>query len=145
MGILNYTTDVAVSKTAGEIQGILARRGVTRISTLLDGDGNPFGLGFTLVTDYGVAEFELPVNVDGVFAAMSEDESIRKGLRTREQAAKAAWRIAKTWLEAQAALIDARLATMDQVMMPFMVDSKGRTAYEVLRTERLRMLDAAED
>lgn len=35
MPILNYTTTIDVSKTMGEIQAALARRGVTRISTPL--------------------------------------------------------------------------------------------------------------
>ena len=61
MPILNYTTSIEVSKTMGEIQSALARRGVTRISTMFDDDGVPAGLAFTMKTDYGFRDFELPV------------------------------------------------------------------------------------
>jgi hypothetical protein len=51
MPIMNYTTDVSVSKTMGEIQSALARRGVTKISTVYDPQGVVAGLGFTMATD----------------------------------------------------------------------------------------------
>lgn len=121
MPILNYTTSIDVSKTMGEIQSALARRGVTRISTLYDGAGVAAGLAFTMKTDYGFRDFELPVRTDGVLAAMLADKAVPRGKCTPEQAAKVAWRIAKDWLEAQSALIDAQLATLDEVMMPYMV------------------------
>lgn len=63
--ILNYTTTIDVSKTMGEIQSALARRGVTRISTLYDEAGLAAGLAFTMKTDYGLRDFELPVRTDG--------------------------------------------------------------------------------
>lgn len=129
MPILNYTTSVEVSKTMGEIQSALARRGVTRISTLFDDEGVPSGLAFTMKTDYGFRDFELPVRTDGVLAAMRSDKQVPRSKCTPEQAARVAWRIAKDWLEAQSALIDAQLATLDEVMMPYMVTDTGQTLY----------------
>lgn len=139
--ILNYTTTVDVSKTMGEIQAALARRGVTRISTLYDPAGVASGLAFTMRTDYGYREFELPVRTEGVLAAMTSDANVPKGKRTPEQAARVAWRIAKDWLEAQSALIDANLATLDEVMMPWMVNQAGTTAYEMMRTSAMKEID----
>jgi hypothetical protein len=137
MPILNYTTDIAVSKTMGEIQGALARRGVTRISTLFDeATGTPSGIAFTMKTDYGVREFELPVRTSGVLAAMEADPKVPRSKCTPEQAAKVAWRIAKDWLEAQSALIDASLATLDEVMLPYMVNEKGQTMYALYRSNQ---------
>lgn len=133
MPILNYTTEIAVGKTMGEIQTALARRGVQRISTLFDDDGTPAGLGFTMKTEYGVQEFELPVRTAGVLAAMKRDPKVPASKCTPEQAARVAWRIAKDWLEAQAALIDAELATLDEVMMPYMLVAPDRTAYVDMR------------
>lgn len=67
MPILNYTTTIAVEKTmGGEINAALARRGgVIRISTLYDENGVAAGLGFTMRTDYGFRDFELPVRTEG--------------------------------------------------------------------------------
>jgi len=137
MPILNYTTEIAVGKTMGEIQTALARRGVQRISTLFDDDGTPAGLGFTMKTDYGVRDFELPVRTAGVLVAMSRDSKVPKAKQTAEQAARVAWRIAKDWLEAQSALIDAGLASLDEVMMPYLITDTGRTMYVETRQRLL--------
>ena len=141
MGIAFYTSDIQVSQTVGEIQGILARRGVTRISTMYTDDGEPAGLGFTLRTDFGVRDFEMPVRIDGVEAALTQDETLPRKHRNRAQAQRTAWRIAHSLLVAQMALIDAQLATLDELMLPFMVDGHGVTAYEALRASQ-RTLEA---
>ena len=70
MPILKYTTAVPVGQTVGEIQQRLSRRGVTRISTAFDGDGQPIGLGFEMATDYGIRSYEMPVRIAGVFEAV---------------------------------------------------------------------------
>lgn len=143
MPILNYTTDIAVGKTMGEIQTALARRGVQRISTLFDDQGVPAGLGFTMKTDYGVRDFELPVRTDGVLAAMQRDPKVPKAKQNAEQAARVAWRIAKDWLEAQSALIDAGLAELDEVMMPYLITDTGRTMYVETRQRLLAIESGA--
>lgn len=134
MPILNYTTSISVPKTMGEIQSALGRRGVTRISTLFDDEGQPSGISFTMKTDFGFRDFDLPVRTEGVLAAMKADPKVSKSQCSPEQAARVAWRISKDWLEAQAALIDAQLATLDEVMMPYMVNDKGQTAYQMYRS-----------
>jgi len=140
MGILFYTSTVPVAQTVGEVHSFLARRGVTRISTLYNDRGEATGLGFEMVTDYGPRSFEMPVRIDGVEAALVRDDTIPKKHRNREQAARTAWRIALGLLEAQAALVDADLATIDELMLPFMVDASGQTAYQALRSQALREL-----
>lgn len=132
MPILNYTTEIAVEKTMGEVTKALARRGVTRISTLFDDEGTPAGLAFTMKTPYGLREYELPVKTAGVLCAMKADPKVSASKCTPEQAARVAWRIAKDWLEAQAALIDAELASLDEVMLPYLVAGvNGESAYEL--------------
>lgn len=148
MPILNYTTSIDVEKTQGEVIRALTRRGVTRISTLFQ-DGQPAGLGFTMETQYGIREFELPIRVDGVSAALarsaSSGEFAKLGVRpaqsrvylTREHAARVAWRIAKDWLDAQAALVDADLVTLDEVMFPLMVaGGHGETTWQLYQNNQ---------
>lgn len=136
MPIMNYTTTIAVEKTMGEINAALARRGVTRISTIYNDDGVAAGLGFTMKTDYGIRDFELPVRTEGVLAAMTADPSVKNSAKTPEQAARVAWRIAQDWLKAQSALIDAQLATLDEVMLPYMVDANNNTFYQAYRSQQ---------
>ena len=143
MPIANYSTEVTVASSMGEVTGALAKRGVSRISTVFDDDGNPSGIAFTMKTPYGVQEFELPVRVEGVQKALIKDGVIPK-YRTREHAAKVAWRIAKDWLRAQSALIDADLATLDEVMMPYMIGNKsGQTVYQMIVESGLKELERA--
>jgi hypothetical protein len=142
MGILNYTTTIAVEKSMGEVIGALTRRGVTRISSMFDDDGKPSGIAFTMKTEYGIREFELPVKTEGVLKAMTADKSIARSKCTPEQAARVAWRIAKDWLAAQSALIDAELATLDEVLFPYMIANDGRTAYALMRDSALKELES---
>lgn len=139
MPILNYTTSITVSKTMGEIVESLSRRGVTRISTMFGDDGSAAGLGFTMKTDYGPRDFELPVRTAGVLKAMVADKKVPRSQCTQEQAARVAWRIAKDWLEAQSALIDAGLAELDEVMLPYMVTDSGASVYAVFRGSQLEL------
>lgn len=136
MPIANYTTDVAVEKTMGDVIGSLQRRGVVRISTVYDDSGDPAGVEFTLKTPYGPRDFALPVRTEGVLHAMENDPKVPRSKRTPEQAARVAWRIAADWLRAQGALIDSELVTMDEVMMPYMLADDGRTAYQVFRSNQ---------
>jgi hypothetical protein len=141
--ILNYTTSVAASKTQGEVTQVLARRSVTRISTLFDPEGNAKGLSFEMTTPHGVREFSLPVNVEGVLAALRKDPKTTNAQRTMAHAEKVAWRILKDWLEAQVALIDAEMASLDEVMLPYLVvDPSGQTMYGIYRARELAAIEA---
>lgn len=144
MAIMNYSTTVAVEKSMGEVIGALTRRGVTRISTTFDDDGRPAGIAFTMKTEYGIREFELPVRVEGVLRAMTADKSVARSKCNPQQAAMVAWRIAKDWLAAQSALIDAELTTLDEVMTPWMIMSaKGETVFTLLRAQGLKELESS--
>lgn len=146
MPIANFTTEVSVEKTMGQVVAALARRGVLRTSTTYDEHGNPAGVEFTMKTEYGVREFALPVRVDGVHKALIAD-GVQPRYRTREHAAKVAWRIAADWLRAQSALIDAGLADLDEVMSPWMLGGRERnggpiTMYDAYRRSALKELES---
>jgi hypothetical protein len=150
MPIANYTTGKAVDETMADLIVSLRRRGVTRISTVYDTDDNPVGLEFTMQTDWGARDFALPIRVEGVQQALVRAEaagefaSLRKKagtFTTPEHAARVAWAIARDWLRAQAALIDANLVTLDEVMFPWMLGfgnsaEPERTAFEAYRSQQ---------
>lgn len=131
MAILNYTTTIDAGRTAGEVQAILARHGADRVSIEYD-NGQPAGLGFTITTPYGPRDFRLPANAPGVRKTL--DRQIRSGdlgntakLRDPQQANRVAWRILKDWVEAQLAIIEAGMSSMDEVMLPYMLTPTGQT------------------
>lgn len=130
MPILNYTTTIAVDKSVGEVGKILAKNGVASVSTSYNEKGQAAGLSFALRTPHGERLFALPVDIGGVLAVLRNDRTVATRYSNLEQAERIAWRIAKDWLEAQLALIAAGMATLDQVMLPYLVTPNGNTVYD---------------
>ena len=67
---------------------------------------------------------------DGQFAAARK----RAGTySSREHATKVAWRVVKDWLEANLALIAAQMATIDEVMLPYLHVGDDKTLWQAYR------------
>lgn len=141
MSVLNYTTQIAASKTIAEVQALLAKHGANRIAVDYQ-NGQPSGLTFALTTPHGPRLFTLPVDVDAMhrlLVAESRAGRLKGGksvtiMRSREQAERVAWRVIKDWLAAQLALVQTEMAAMDQVMLPYLhADQSGRTLYAAYR------------
>jgi hypothetical protein len=142
VAVLNYTTQIAVTKTVGEMQTMLGQAGASRIAVDY-ADGVPSALSFMLSTPHGPRHFTLPVNVDAMHRLLvAEDKAgrIRSGAKAtrsnREQAERVAWRVLKDWLAAQLALVASEMVGMDQVMLPYLqVEANGRTLYDAYRDQ----------
>lgn len=130
-GPLNYSTTVSTDRTSAECLGILARSGASAIAFTY-ASRKPVGIAFGLDTPHGTRSFELPVNVDGVHKCLMQ-ANVAPRFTTREQAERVAWRILKDWLEAQLAIIDAQMVTLDQVMLPYLRVDDTHTLYEAYR------------
>lgn len=132
MGLLNYTTSISVEKTVGEMQTALAKAGAATIAVQYS-EGAPRGLTFQLGTQYGPKVFTMPVDVLAVQRVLQKQRpsgsmSVAK-FRSTDHAARVAWRIAKAWLEAQLALVTVQMATLDQVMLPYLHVQGDLTLY----------------
>lgn len=138
--IKNESTTIAAEKTVGEVIGLLTRRGVLSVNTEFTEAGKLAGLSFVMRTDYGPRMYKLPVHAEGVRRVLQANGA-PPARRTPEHAAKVAWRIAKEWLEVQMALVDAGLARLDEVMMPYMLTDE-RTMYEVYRDNAMKALES---
>lgn len=128
MATLNYTTSVASSKTAGEMSTLLSKHGAGRVTVIFDGEGRHTGLEFTLETPHGPREFSLPINVPAVLALLRKQHrsaQVPRRYASPEQAERTAWRVAKTWLAAQLAIVEAEMAQLDEVMLPYLVVESG--------------------
>lgn len=152
MSVLNYTTTIPVARTVGEVQAMLAEHGADAVGVRY-ANRLPVGVSFTLTTPHGVRAFNLPVDVDAVETLLVTQEAAgqlrkaapRGGWANREQAARVAWRIVKDWLEAQLALIAAEMATLDVVMLPYLViDGVGGTLAQRYRESGTAALEAAQ-
>lgn len=133
MPLLNYTTKVNVFATLGEIQGILVKHGAKRIMQDYDDAGHIVALTFGIETPGGLRGVRLPANADAVQAVLTK----QKVKCDREQAERVAWRIVKDWVEAQMAILESEMVQLDQIFLPYMVNDKGQTVFEVYRKNQL--------
>ena len=53
------------------------------------------------------------------------------------QAERIAWRILQDWTMAQMAILETEMVAMDQVFLPYMVNSAGETVYELYQSRQL--------
>lgn len=138
-GPLNYSTSIPSGRTIGECQEILAGAGAVAVAVQYE-NREPVGLSFRINTPRGLRDFSLPVNVEGIHRLLGTAHgqgSLRNSngrpaasFTTRKHAAAVAWRVVKDWIEAQVALIDAEMATLDQVMLPYLQVGGDRTLYQ---------------
>jgi hypothetical protein len=140
--LLNYTTTIAVDKTVAEIQSMLARKGATAIQ--IDyASGQPIALSFQIATEIGVRGYRLPANIDAVYKTLTlqyERKAVRRVFVTKDQAARVGWRILKSWLEAQLALLETRMATLAEIMLPWMIAGQdGQTVYQLFESRQLAL------
>lgn len=140
MAILNYTTQIAVEKTVGEIHQMLAKAKAKSILSDYDSDGELVAISFRIMCKHGLMSFKLPANVEKIYTVIQKSTNVPKAKRTKEQASRVAWRIIKDWLEAQLALIQAEMVTVDQVFLPYVQDSAGNTLYELLAKSNFKGL-----
>lgn len=136
MPILNYTTKIDSYKTISEIQQVLASHKAQKIIIDNDPDGNPIGLTFGIIWKENLQAFTLPCNFSGVLKAMHNNKKVPRSQCTKEQAIRVGWRILKDWVEAQMAIIEAELATMQEVFLPYAIMKSGETVYNHLENNQ---------
>ena len=144
--IKNYTTQISALKSIGEIQGKLIARGARSILLNYDENKEPESISFITPTKQGEIAFRLPANVSAVerLLFLARDPSYRRGdtryqeginIKLHAQAIKTAWRIIKDWIDAQMAIIETEMVTLEQVFLPYMlVGDKQATLYEVMQS-----------
>jgi hypothetical protein len=141
MPLLNYSTTVSSGRSVAAIHELLTKAGARQVVTLYDTMANPVGIGCLIVTPLGERYFRLPVEPDNVLAVLRR-QRMQPRYKTPEHAHRVAWRIAKDWLEAQLALIESEMVTLDCVMLPYMQGDDGRTVYDLYVDRSLPELGA---
>ena len=142
MPILNYTTSIAVEKTTSEIQGKLARAGAQAVMTEYDDEQVLCALSFRMLCNGIMVSFRLPAHIDRIYVLLQRDDKVPRKLKTRDQAARVAWRIIKDWIEAQLAIVEAEQAEMVEVFLPYAQNpATGKTLFEQLSNDQFALLD----
>lgn len=134
MPILNYTTKIDSHKTIMEITQMLSKAGATKIiiDNNEDTSGMPTQISFCIRLDNTTLLFALPCNYHGVRSAMNKNKKIPRSMCTDEQAQRVAWRILKDWVAAQLAIVEAEVAALPEVFLPYCVTKDGDTLYKNL-------------
>lgn len=136
MPILNYTTKVNATKTISEITQALVERGANKI--IVDySEGLAVGMTFQLIHNSKPIFFSMPANWEGVLGVLKRQKGVAKSYQNKEQSVRTAWRILKTWIDAQMAIIDADIVTPAQVFLPYAITKEGNTLYEAIEGSNL--------
>lgn len=142
MPLKNYTTTIAVEKTMGEIQAMLARAGARRITVDYDARREPSGVEFAIDTERGERFFSLPARIDAIQTTLKAQYLAgRVALRfaSREQAARVGWRIIRDWLDAQLAILETEMVTIEEIMLPYMLLDGQRSVYQLYQQRGLAL------
>jgi len=139
MALLNYTTSVSCTRTVAEIQAKLAKAGAHQILQEF-ADGVVTALSFKINTRWGEMAFRLPANIQAVREVLQRQFPRSRSAWQGTKSADVGWRILKDWIEAQLALIQTGMVTVEQVFLPYLQDNKGVTVYEALELKRFNGL-----
>ena len=139
MPILNYATKVEAIKTVTEIQAILVKHGAKSIITNYDDKGYVESLSFLVKTPQGEAEIKLPVNPDAVLKVLSR-QGVPHRYQDQAHAVRIAWRIIKVWVAAQMALLETEMVNLDQIFLPYVETSSGKTMYQLFQERQQKLL-----
>ena len=122
-----------------EIQKCLVKHGAIKIVTDYT-DQIPTSVTFCLVLNGNLSAFSLPANYHGVLNAMKLDSKVPGRLLTDEQALKVSWRIIKNWVEAQMAIVEAQLADVSEVFLPYVITKNGTTLYNEIESNGMKLI-----
>ena len=138
MAILNYTTQIDVYKTVAEIERILSEHGVMSIMKQYQ-DGQVVSLSFLIDDGEKKIPVRMPIRVDECLKVMQKQKKEHPKMQikaTKEQASKVAWRIMKDWIEVQMALLEINMVRFEEIFLPYIETTDGKTIYEKLEERK---------
>lgn len=138
MAILNYTTQIDVYKTVAEIERILSEHGVMSIMKQYE-DGQVVSLSFLIDDGEKKIPVRMPIRVDECLKVMQKQKKEHPKMQikaTKEQASKVAWRIMKDWIEVQMALLEINMVRFEEIFLPYIETTGGKTIYEKLEERK---------
>jgi hypothetical protein len=124
----NYTTTIHFSKTLVEIQETLRLSGAKGIAVEYNDEMLPIGIKFLAKSQYGLMQFQVPINPMKVLERMKKQNLPNRYL-TKEHAYNVAWRMLKELIESQMNYIQSEMIDLQQMMFPFITDGRT-TIYE---------------
>lgn len=136
--IKNYSTSIPVEKTLQEIHKMLAENGARGIATEYDDKGQIKDVFFKIILNGKELPFRLPSKPDKVYNALfaGKQGQYAYGEQRHKNAEMIAWRICKTWLEAQITLVNLEQAKLEEVFLPYFVTGENQTLFEKMEKDQ---------
>jgi hypothetical protein len=138
--IKNYTTEIPVEKTIAEIQKLLAENGARGIAIEYNETGQVKDIFFKIIVQNKQLPFRLPAKPEKVYTSLHGNAAgsyqQRYGRQWQTEAERIAWRICKSWLEAQITLINLEQAKLEEVFLPYsVVSTNNKTLYQAMEEQ----------
>lgn len=149
MSLYMETTKISAERTAGEIQQLLAQSGASQIVTEYDRQTREItALRWTMEIYGQTIPFAMPARVEPVYEVLlrriSPRNRNRKEDQVIDQAKRVAWRQLLRWVQAQLAMIETGMVRPEEVFMPYISISTGKTLYQQLAETKFKALPAPE-
>lgn len=144
MALLNYRTQISADVTVGQIQKMLAKAGASAIMSNYDQQGNIVSLSFQIIIEQKPISFTLPTDWRPVQEVLRRQKANQRNssIKFDETTARnVAWRITKDWVEAQLAIIETHMVVAQQVFLPYMVTSSGKSLFHYMEDKSYFLLD----
>src|SRR5205823_13438428 len=98
---------------------------------------------FRIAVENKELPFRLPAKPEKVYAALHEGTPShyhhRYGDQWQQEGERIAWRICKSWLEAQITLINLEQAKMEEVFLPYLVMPSNKTLFETMEQNKFSL------
>ena len=126
------TTKVPVTQTVAEIEELLISHGASRVWKECDPVAKTIeSVCFSMMQDGVLLSFKLPFLWREIQAMAERGETGKKATANEDQARRVAARLCLRWFQAQYELMRIG-ASLEQTMMPFLLDDKGNTFAELI-------------
>lgn len=141
--IKNYTSSIPINRIFDGIQKVLAEHGAKQILFEYGKDGKIYGITFVVETLGQNIPIKLPARIAEAQALLKyqyEQGLIRdRKVLEPEHAYRVAWRNIWDWVAAQMALLDIKMAKIEEVFLPYMTDQSGKTFFEVVEENKFKL------
>lgn len=146
--LLMETTEIAPSKSAGEIILELVSAGANQINQTFD-NGKIIGIRWVMRVGSSDVLFDMPVRIEPVYQIFKKRQtsswlSEQQKQKLREKAERVAWRQLLRWTQAQVAMIQTGMVEAGEVFLPYMFDAaKSQTLFQKMMDSQFKALPPA--
>lgn len=140
------TTEISAERTIVEIERHIITNGASAVLKEYAG-GSIEAVSFKMVTPAGDLPFRLPCRWQAIETILTKKArgqynyplSDATKFKIREKSKRVAWRQILRWVEAQMALVETSMVTVEEVFFPYIQAPGGQTIYELHRDNLLKL------